>query len=105
MVSAFFSAFVGVIPEEQLDFEWTPRISADNWHAWFKEHPEPSELFLVTEQDSRVIGMVQAEDYCHYPGFDCMVRALYLLPSRQRSTLRVCCRQRWGRNRGRLANR
>ncbi|MBD3646597.1 MAG: GNAT family N-acetyltransferase [Pseudomonadales bacterium] len=80
-VTASHSAFIGVIPEEDLDFSWTPEVSADNWHMSFPENTDRGQVFLVAEADDRVTGFAWGRPWAATEGFDATVQALYVLPT------------------------
>jgi len=82
-VSASHSAFIGAVPEELLDFSWTPEQSAAVWRASFKAFIDRGQSFQVAELNSRVIGFVWAKPWAETDGYDCCVQGLYVLPTFQ----------------------
>ena len=80
-VTASHSAFIGVVPEECLDFSWTPDVSASNWRSGFSGYTDRGQLFDVLELDERVIGFIWAKPWAATPGVDASVQALYVLPT------------------------
>ena len=83
-VTASHSAFIGAIPEELLDFSWTPEKSAAGWRAAFSTYTDKGQSFQVAELDNRVIGFVWAKPWADSKGYDSSVQGLYVLPSCQR---------------------
>jgi L-amino acid N-acyltransferase YncA len=83
-VSASHSAFIGAVPEELLDFAWTPEQSAANWRAGFTTFLDRGQSFQVAESNDRVIGFVWAKPWADTAGYDCCVQGLYVLPTCQR---------------------
>lgn len=84
-VSAAFSAFLGAVPEEDLDFGWTPEASAANWRTGFSELVDRGQDFDVMEDAGRVIAFVWAQPWARLPAFDACIRGLYVLPTRQKN--------------------
>lgn len=82
-VSASLSAFIGNIPEDQLDFCWQPQDSADRWRTTLAEQT-PSEHFLVADRDSQIIGFSWATTQRNGSVNEGEVRGLYVLPTWQR---------------------
>jgi ribosomal protein S18 acetylase RimI-like enzyme len=83
-VTASHSAFIGAIPEEHLDFAWTPTVSAANWRRDFDEFTDRDQLFDVALEGDRVIGFVWARPWADTRGYEASVRGLYILPTRHR---------------------
>jgi L-amino acid N-acyltransferase YncA len=86
-VSASHSAFVGSIPEEDLDFTWTPETSATGWRESFAENTDRGQAFRVLETDGRVIGFAWSAPWADTEGYDASIRGLYVLPTCQRKGL------------------
>lgn len=83
-VTASHSVFIGAIPEEDIDFNWTPAVSAANWRRTFDQDRALYDQFWVAEEQGRVIAYVWSAPGANTPGFDWSVRGLYVLPTRQR---------------------
>ena len=83
-VSASHSVFVGSIPEESLDFSWTPEQSAKRWQESFTENTNRGQAFRVLESHRRVIGFSWSAPWADAEGYDSSVRGLYVLPTYQR---------------------
>ena len=83
-VSASHSAFVGSIPEENLDFSWTPEQSAKVWRESFAENTARGQAFRVLESRHRVVGFSWSAPWADTEGYDASVRGLYVLPTCQR---------------------
>ena len=84
IVSASHSAFIGAIPEECIDFSWTPEVSAANWRKSFGENTDRGQLFLVAEENHRVLGFIWAKPWAETAGFDASIAALDAYISDQR---------------------
>lgn len=84
IVTASMSAFLGRVPEQDLDYSWTPQVSAANWKRDFESISESGALFYVAECEGRVIGYVLAKRADDPRDFEWNVSALYVLPSMQR---------------------
>jgi GNAT superfamily N-acetyltransferase len=83
-VTASRSAFIGNVPEDTIDFSWTPAVSAANWKRDVWGADAGSDMrFFVAEDDGRVVGFVWDSPGADTPGFEWSVRALYVLPTRQ----------------------
>lgn len=87
-VASMLGTFLGVIPESDLDLEWTPAQSAANWHRALA-HVQPGERYAVAEVDGAVVGFVwsaatsgRTEAEGRIEG-EAEVRGLFVLPSRQ----------------------
>jgi L-amino acid N-acyltransferase YncA len=83
-VSASHSAFIGAIPEEAIDFAWTPAMSAANWRKDFAGFTDRDQSFDLAEDDGVVLGFVWASPWAYTDGFDASIRALYVRPTAQR---------------------
>jgi len=83
-VSASHSAFIGSIPEESLDFSWTPEISAKGWRESFTENTDRGQAFRVLESHGRVIGFAWSAPWADTAGYEASIRGLYVLPTCQR---------------------
>ena len=83
-VSASHSTFIGAIPEEAIDFAWTPAMSAANWRKGFASFTDRRQLFDLAEENGMVLGFVWACPWAHTGGFDASIRALYVRPTAQR---------------------
>jgi ribosomal protein S18 acetylase RimI-like enzyme len=86
-VSASHSTFIGHIPEECLDFSWTPAQSARGWRDSFPTNTDRGQTFRVLERGDRVIGFVWAAPWADSEGYDGSIQGLYVLPTRQRQGL------------------
>lgn len=86
-VSASHSAFVGSIPEQSLDFSWTPEQSAKGWRESFADNTDRGQVFRVVESQSQVIGFAWSAPWAETKGYDASVRGLYVLPTCQRKGL------------------
>ena len=81
IVSASLSAFLGAIPEEDLDLTWTPQQSADNWRKYLSEGERPlGHDFFVAEIGDVVIGFVMSGADTGREDFSKSVGALYVRP-------------------------
>ena len=85
IVAASFATFLGQIPEECLDFSWTPAVSAANWRRDFHEISQSDTIFYVFEVNAKVIGYLVATPGAFSDGYQWSVDGLYVLPSRQGS--------------------
>jgi L-amino acid N-acyltransferase YncA len=85
IVSAFFSAFLGHIPEQYLDFSWSPAVSAANWKRDFQEISQSDCHFFVFEVNTSVIGYLLATPGASTKGYHWSVDHLNVLPSKQRA--------------------
>ena len=70
-VTSSWKTFLGVIPEEDFDFSWTPAVSATNWRSFFTEPWPAQRFFFVAEVAGRVVGYAWGDptgrsDYAHY---------------------------------------
>lgn len=83
-VSASHSAFIGSIPEESLDFSWTPERSASRWRETFAATTDRGQAFRVLESRKRVIGFDWSTPWADTDGYDASIRGLYVLPTCQR---------------------
>jgi L-amino acid N-acyltransferase YncA len=83
-VSASHSVFIGAIPEELIDFSWTPEISAANWRKSFSENTDRGQSFIVAEEDHRILGFLWAKPWAETTGFEACIQGLYILPTFQR---------------------
>jgi L-amino acid N-acyltransferase YncA len=83
-VTASHSAFIGTIPEADLDFSWTPEVSAAGWRKNFADNINRGQKFLVAEENDQVLGFACTKPWAQTPGFDACVQALYVLPSHHR---------------------
>ena len=83
-VSASHSVFIGSIPEECIDFSWTPEISANGWRESFAQNTDRGQAFRVSESHGRVIGFAWSAPWAEVEGYDACIRGLYVLPTRQR---------------------
>ena len=83
-VTASHSVFIGVIPEELLDFSWTPETSATNWRNTFSENTNRDQKFFVAESEDRLLGFVWSKPWAEAAEFDATIQALYVLPTMQR---------------------
>jgi L-amino acid N-acyltransferase YncA len=86
-VSASHSAFIGSIPEEDLDFTWTPETSANGWRESFAENTDRGQAFRVLETHGRVIGFAWSAPWADTEGYDASIRGLYVLPTCQHKGL------------------
>ena len=84
-VSASHSVFIGAIPEELIDFSWTPEISAANWRKSFSENTDRGQRFIVAEEDHRILDFLWAKPWAETAGFEACIQGLYILPTFQRS--------------------
>ena len=83
-VTASHSAFIGAIPEECIDFSWTPAVSAAGWRENFHDYTDREQLFDVVELDGRIRAFVWVKPWADMPGYDASVQGLYVLPTWQR---------------------
>ncbi len=83
-VSASHSVFIGAIPEESLDFSWTPEQSAAGWRDSFAASTDRGQAFRVLEQDAKVVGFAWSAPWADTSGYDASVLGLYVLPTWQR---------------------
>ena len=83
-VTASHSAFIGAVPEELLDFSWTPAKSASGWRAGFSTNTDRDQSFQIAELDNRVIGFAWAKPWADSEGYDSSLQGLYVLPTCQR---------------------
>ena len=82
IVSAFFSTLLGQIPEEDLDFTWTPEQSAENWREYLSGDERPlGRDFFVAEVDGTVIGFVMSGADTGRSDFEKLVGALHVRPT------------------------
>lgn len=84
IVTASLATLLGRVPEETIDYSWTPQVSATNWKRDFADITKSGARFYVAEFDSHVIGYVLARPQSERPDFEWAVTALYVLPSQQR---------------------
>lgn len=84
-VTASRSVFIGNVPDDTIDFSWTPEISAANWNRdiW-GANAGPEMRVFVAEDDGRIVGFVWDSPGADTPGFEWSGRALYVLPTRHR---------------------
>ncbi len=82
-VTASHSAFIGAVPEEYLDFSWTPEVSAAGWREGFATNTDRNQGFHVAEIEGRLIGFVWTKPWADTVGYDSSVQGLYVLPTRQ----------------------
>ena len=79
-VTAFLSAYIGRIPEADLDFTWTPEVSAEHWRNEFKR-AEKTGGNIMAAVDESIVGVIEygpaAEASTGWIG------SLYVLPTRQ----------------------
>jgi L-amino acid N-acyltransferase YncA len=85
IVTASLATFLGRIPEQCLDFSWTPAVSAANWRRGFHEISQSDRHFFVFEVNSKVIGYLLASPGAFSDGYQWSVDELYVLPSHQSS--------------------
>jgi GNAT superfamily N-acetyltransferase len=85
-VSASMATFLGRVPEESIDFGWTPEASAQGWREVVATLAL-QELFTVAEVDRRVVGFVWAGTSTASVEFPWSVRGLYVLPTAQRQSI------------------
>ena len=85
IVAASLAAFLGRIPEQCLDFSWTPAVSAANWRRDFHEISQSDHHFFVFEVNAKVIGYLLATPGASSDGYQWSVDGLYVLPSHQGS--------------------
>ena len=52
-VTASLAAFLGQVPEEDLDLSWTPTVSARNWRASLSVPTKQGEFMSVAEVDDQ----------------------------------------------------
>ena len=83
-VTASHSAFIGAVPEEFLDFSWTPEKSAAGWRTGFSTNIDRGQSFQVAELGNRVIGFAWAKPWADSEGYDSSLQGLYVLPTCQR---------------------
>ena len=77
-VSATLRAFVGQLPEENLQLGWRPEDSAAGWRATVEELPQ-DQFVLVAVIDRRVVGFVWA-GLTDVAGQG-QIKGLYVLPT------------------------
>lgn len=82
-VSASYSAFIGAVGEEFLDFSWTPEVSAASWRDGFATNTDRNQAFHIAELESRLIGFVWTKPWADTVGYDSCVQGLYVLPTCQ----------------------
>jgi len=83
-VSALFGTFLGHVPEEELDFDWTPAQSAAGWREFLAGGGlGDDEFFSVADNGDRVAGMVWAGARTGRDDYQRFVSGLYVLPTRQ----------------------
>ncbi|MEM7131143.1 MAG: GNAT family N-acetyltransferase [Chloroflexota bacterium] len=81
-VRASHSAYLGLIPKEDLDTSWTPEVSAENWRSFFAgKEWETGEFFVVAEVDKWVVGYIWAGAKTGSSEYERWVNSLYVLPS------------------------
>ena len=82
IVSASHSTFLVVIPEQDLDFTWTPQQSADRWRDYLlgDERALGSDFF-VAEIDRTVVGFVVGGTETGREDYESRVGALYVRPT------------------------
>ena len=83
-VAASHSTFIGVIPEEAIDFAWTPAMSAEGWRDSWPRNTDRGQWFRVAERTRRVVGFVWSAPWADSPAYDASIRGLYVLPTCQR---------------------
>ena len=83
-VSASHSTFIGAVPEELIDFSWTPAMSATGWREGFSTNTDRGQSFEVAELNNRVVGFAWTKPWADSEGYDSSVQALYVLPTCQR---------------------
>jgi len=83
-VSASHSVFIGAVPEELLDFSWTPEKSAAGWRESFPTSVDRGQSFQVAVLADRVIGFAWAKPWAESEGYDSSLQGLYVLPTCQR---------------------
>jgi GNAT superfamily N-acetyltransferase len=83
MVAASLSAFLGAMPEEDIDWSWTPEVSAANWRAFLDQAWPDGEFFDVAVRAGRVLGFVLAGRSTGRDDYRRAVDGLYLRPSAQ----------------------
>jgi len=84
MVSAFFSAFIGAVPEKDLDLSWSPEISAASWQRYLASPPDNGEFLLVAILDKQIVGLVLAGRPSGDEDYPVLVASLQVLPSQHR---------------------
>ena len=67
IVSATHATFLGRVPEADIDFTWTPAVSAYNWRASFAEDPAMLDHFYVAERAAEVVGFAWAAPAARMP--------------------------------------
>ncbi len=81
-MSGSLATFLGHVPEEKLDFGWTPSDSARSWRRTIASLPA-NEFFDVAEVGDRVVGFVWAGSNTEKEDVVGTVRGLYVAPTRQ----------------------
>jgi len=79
-VTAFLSAYIGRVPEADLDIAWTPEVSAEHWRKEFKK-AEESGGKIVAAVDACVVGVIE-----YGPASESgsgWIGSLYVRPTRQ----------------------
>ncbi|MEM7092066.1 MAG: GNAT family N-acetyltransferase [Actinomycetota bacterium] len=84
-VSASHHAFLGVVPEDLIDFGWQPSQSADGWRRSMHDAPE-RDFFLIAERDaasppSEAIGLAWAGSSHRDIRTEGELKGLYVLPT------------------------
>lgn len=79
-VTAFLSAYIGRIPEADLDFTWTPEVSAEHWREAFKGAEETGSK-IVAAVDEGIVGVIEYGPASEGPSG--WIGSLYILPTRQ----------------------
>ena len=82
-VAASLATFLGHVPEEDLEFGWTPNDSAQAWHRTLASLPA-DEFFDVADNEGQLMGFVWAGTSTGRDDFTSEVRGLYVAPTKQR---------------------
>jgi L-amino acid N-acyltransferase YncA len=82
-VAASHATFIGAIPEEHIDFSWTPAQSAAGWRRSFAGNTDRGQQVRVAERAGRIVGFVWSAPWADSPGYDASIRGLYVLPTCQ----------------------
>ena len=85
-VSASLATFLGHVPEEDLDFGWTPNDSARGWRRTIGAL-SADEFFDVSDFEDQLVGFVWASTSTGRDDFTTEVRGLYVAPTKQRRGL------------------
>ena len=83
-VAASHATFLGAVPEESIDFSWTPAESANQWRATFKDADFDESEFLVAEDEGSLVGLIWVGPDAVTQGYDATVRVLQVRPTAQR---------------------